>query len=154
MLSNSSLSMWFLWALVLVAQNWSFTFVSRARNSASLKRHMIAGLCSNGIWFASQIIIVNKIVDMMKGNYGAWAAIGTGLFYTACTMLGSLTSHWFCMKIESGDSAVGANKKYAQVTRDEHEWLKALIHHHSMTKQAGHLPLGEVTYYAERCQNS
>jgi hypothetical protein len=48
---------WIIWAGVLLAQNFSFTFVSRARNSGSLKRHVIAALASNGVWFWGQGIV-------------------------------------------------------------------------------------------------
>ena len=44
------MNIWLLWAVNLLAQNFCFTFVSRARNSGSLKRHVVAAIASNGVW--------------------------------------------------------------------------------------------------------
>lgn len=113
---------WIIWAVLLIAQNFAFTFVSRARNSGSLKRHLIAGIGSNGIWFLSQIIIFTKMFAMMTGKYGVQMAVFTGLFYTAFTLLGSVLAHYFSLKTEKGKSAVGATSKYAQIPVEE--WNK------------------------------
>lgn len=116
---------WALWAALLVAQNFAFTFVSRARNSGSLQRHVVAALGSNGIWFCSQVIIVSKMMDMLTGKAGLWVAIGTGLFYTAFTIIGSVLAHKVSLVTEKGKSAVGANSKYAQITKEEWAQVKA-----------------------------
>ena len=116
---------WLIWAPVLVAQNFAFTFVSRARNSGSLKRHLIAGIASNGVWFVSQIIIFSKMFAMMTGKYGLGMAIFTALYYTAFTLLGSLVAHYWSLKNEKGKSAVGASAKYAQIPIDEWQKVKA-----------------------------
>lgn len=110
---------WILWAVLLIAQNFAFTFVSRARNSGSLKRHVVAAVGSNGIWFCSQIIIVSKMMDMLTGKYGLPLAIGTGVFYTAFTIAGSVLAHHISLKTEEGDGAVGASSKYVQITPAE-----------------------------------
>lgn len=57
---------WILWGVLLIIQNMSFTLVSRARNSGSIKFHAVASVGSNGVWFASQAII-SVIAD-------AWAS--------------------------------------------------------------------------------
>ncbi len=116
---------WALWAALLIAQSYSNTFVSRARSSGSLKRHMVASLGSNGVWFCSQIFIMSKVMDMLSGKYGIWQAIGTGLFYTAFTITGSVLAHKICLATEKGQSAVGANAQYAQITRAEWDSVKA-----------------------------
>lgn len=112
---------WIIWALLLVAQNFSFTFVSRARNSANLKRHVVAALLSNGIWFISQIITINTAMDILSGKHGIPAAIGAGLFYTAFTIVGSVLAHELALRSEKGKSSVGASKIYKQITYEEWE---------------------------------
>lgn len=87
---------WVVWAILLLAQNASFTLVSRARNSNSLGYHALAGLGSNGIWFAGQFILFQKMFDILKtGSWGA--AAGVGLFYTVFTLIGSVGMHWIAM---------------------------------------------------------
>jgi len=88
---------------------------------------MIAGLLSNGVWFASQVIMLTQLMDLLTGKYGLWYAVGTGVFYTVATMLGSLVGHWVCLKTEKGSAAVGANKKFAQITKEEWEAIKAKV---------------------------
>lgn len=116
---------WLYWAPVLVAQNFAFTFVSRARNSGSVKRHMWAGVASNGVWFLSQIIIFSKMFKMMTGQYGIPVAIGTGLYYMFFTLVGSLAAHYWSLKNEKGKAAVGASAKYAQIPIEEWNAVKA-----------------------------
>jgi hypothetical protein len=122
-----SISGWALWGFVLILQNFMFTQVSRARNSGSLARHAIAGVFSNGVWFISQTFIFSRMFAMMTGKYGTWAAIGTGAFYTALTLIGSISAHYFALHTEKGKSAVGSNKKYAQITVEEWARIKALV---------------------------
>jgi hypothetical protein len=120
-----SVSSWIIWAIFLLAQNFSFTFVSRARNSGSLKRHMIAALLSNGIWFGSQLILLTDVINMIKGSSGIGMAFLAGLFYTVVTMAGSLWAHKICLKNEEGKDAVGANDKYVQITKETWDSLLA-----------------------------
>jgi len=118
---------WVFWAWVLVAQNFAFTYVSRARNSASLGRHAKAAVFSNGVWYASQLIIVGKLFAYLKGDFGLQMAIFTGIYYTAFTMTGSLIAHYLALKSERGKSAVGASAKYAQVPVAEWEEVRRLV---------------------------
>lgn len=115
---------WVLWAFILVAQNFAFTFVSRARNSGSLKRHIIAAIGSNGIWFASQLIIFTAMFRMMTGVYGHAMQVFTGVYYTVFTIIGSVLAHYWSLKNEKGKSAVGANKKFAQITAEDWKAVK------------------------------
>jgi len=88
---------WVVWGLLLVVQNAAFTLVSRARNSSSLTYHAWAAVFSNGVWFVSQVILVDNIFRVLKdGDW--WAAVQVGVFYTVCTMVGSLLMHWFAMR--------------------------------------------------------
>ncbi len=102
------MTLYALWAVLLVIQNASFTLVSRARNSGSIKFHAIASVFSNGIWFASQTIIISIIANAFaKGDVPV--IVMTGLFYTVFTVIGSITMHHISMKyIEAGKRAVGA----------------------------------------------
>ena len=110
---------WVLWAILLIAQNFAFTFVSRARNSASLTRHIFAAQLSNGVWFCSQVFLFGTFFKMMTGVYGVQKAILTGVFYTTCTTFGSVLAHFISLRTEKGKTAVGANQKYAQITQSE-----------------------------------
>lgn len=118
---------WALWAHVLLVQNWAFTYVSRARNSASLSRHLKAGFFSNGVWFASQVIIVSKLFDYVQGKYGLNMAIFTGLYYTLFTLTGSIMAHAQSLRTERGKTAVGANSKYAQIPVEDYAALQAIL---------------------------
>lgn len=118
---------WLLWAVLLVAQNFAFTFVSRARNSASLTRHVVAALFSNGVWFASQVVVFGQMYKILSGAYGVGQAIGVGAFYTICTIVGSVSAHKFCLATEKGKSAVGAHVQYAQIKKEEWEKVKNAI---------------------------
>ena len=114
-----SITTWAAWAIILVMQNFAFTFVSRARNSGSLSRHVVAAIASNGVWFLSQIIIFSQMMKILTGEYGVLMALFTGLFYMAFTIVGSIAAHYFSLKTEKGKGAVGANSKYAQITKEE-----------------------------------
>lgn len=115
---------WLTWAVVLLAQNFSFTFVSRARNSGSLSRHIKASLMSNGVWFLSQIFAINTITAIITGKLGIGLAVLAGLFYTAFTVVGSILAHYISLKTEKGSGAVGANKKFAQIPVEEWQLMK------------------------------
>jgi hypothetical protein len=99
---------WLMWALLLIAQNAAFTWVSRARNSGSLSYHALASVFSNGIWIFSQAIIINFMISAI--NSGDWSKIAfTGLYYTGFTVTGSVSMHAFLRaKVEKGSRRVGA----------------------------------------------
>ena len=108
---------WLFWGLLLLLQNASFTLVSRARNSGSLGWHAIAAIGSNGIWFISNAIIVAVVAGIIgsagvKGliDSGNWPKLViAGLFYTICTVVGSVSMHYVAMRwIETGKRKVGA----------------------------------------------
>ena len=124
------LTFWVKWALLLIAQNFSFTFVSRARNSGSLRRHMTASIFSNGIWFASQVFTTTTLIAIISGHFGVAMALLTAVFYTVTTLVGSIAAHYLSLKGEKGKGAVGANSKYAQqIPRDDWETAQYLLHH-------------------------
>lgn len=118
---------WLIWACLLFAQNYSFTYVSRSRNSADVKRHMLAASLSNIVWFFNQLITVGKLLDLITGKHGWMLAAFTGIFYTVFTMLGSYISHKVCLRTERGKAAVGASAQYAQITKEEWEEVKKCL---------------------------
>lgn len=119
-----SLTSWLLWAFVLILQNFTFTFVSRARNSGSLRRHMIASVFSNGVWFISQMLIFTTLFAIMTGKYGIGQAVFASFYYTVFTMAGSLAAHYYSLKTEKGKSRVGAFKDVATFTTVEGEIIR------------------------------
>lgn len=117
-------SSWVLWAFILIAQNFAFTFVSRARNSGSLKKHLTASVLSNGIWFVSQIFAVGAFMSILSGQFGVGKAIAAGVFYTVFTILGSLLAHQHALKTEKGNARVGAHKDIATFTKEEGDFIR------------------------------
>lgn len=90
------MSTWIIWAFLLMAQNFAFVLVSRARQTKSLIFHGLASIPSNGIWFISQFVLVDKITKSLS-TYNWKGAITIGLFYTFFTITGSLLSHHLSM---------------------------------------------------------
>jgi hypothetical protein len=98
---------WIIWAAMLLVQNASFTWVSRARNSSSVAYHGVASIFSNGIWFISLMFAVDKIKDA-RASHSAWLLVATAVFYTIFTVIGSISAHHFLMtKVEKGKRKVG-----------------------------------------------
>ena len=98
-----SLEAWLAWAVLLLFQNASFTWVSRARNSGSVMYNGIASIFSNGIWMGGQAAI---IVNIVQSNASLWVMIP---FYAAICTIGSVVSQWVLMKyVEKGKKKVGA----------------------------------------------
>ena len=121
------LGSWAFWAHILLLQNWAFTFVSRARNSASLSRHLRAGFLSNFVWWVSQVIIFKKLWHYIQGKNGSLVAVAVGLYYTLFTLTGSLLAHAQSLKTERGKGAVGASKRYAQIPVEEWERVQKIV---------------------------
>lgn len=116
---------WLMWAVVLFFQNISFTYVSRARSSGSLLRHLKASIFSNGIWIFSNMLMLGPLFEYLTGKHGIPAQVLSGAVYTVACVGGSLFAHYLAMKTEKGKDAVGFNKKYAQIPVAEWEALKA-----------------------------
>lgn len=98
---------WFVWAIVLLIQAGSSTWASRARNTASLRYHGVAAIFSHGVWFISQVFMLDTVVGAARA--GAWPlVIGTGLFYTTFSVLGSILGHWVSARyFERGKARIG-----------------------------------------------
>ncbi len=98
---------WLLWGVLLLAQNASFTWVSRARNSGSLGYHALASVASNGVWIAGQFVIFDQFMQVRAGGWSDITAVC--LFYTLFTVLGSVGMHHILQTyVESGKRKVGA----------------------------------------------
>jgi len=83
-----ALKMFFL----VVLQNASFTWVSRARNTGSIKHHAIAAMFSNGIW----LLVIRQVVLNFDNTY-------LMIVYLVAAVTGSLLMHWFSMRyLEKG----------------------------------------------------
>jgi hypothetical protein len=96
-----------LWVILLVLQNASFTWVSRARNGASLGYHALAATFSNGIWFASQFFLIASVV---RPETTFWRAVLLGAVYIAGTVTGSVAMHYASLRwLETGKRKVGAS---------------------------------------------
>lgn len=96
---------WIAWSLLLVVQNAAFTWVSRARNSGSLAYHAVAAVFSNGVWFASQFILIGVVFKELGDPL---AIVGAGALYVASTVAGSVLMHFVSMRwLEKGKRAVG-----------------------------------------------
>lgn len=102
------MNVWIVWAFFLILQNAAFTFVSRARNSGSYLLHIVAALCSNGMWIVGQFVSLGLIIDTIQhGQFmdKVWVIS----FYTLFTVIGSVTMHWVGKNfIEKGKRKVGA----------------------------------------------
>ncbi len=118
---------WLVWSAILFAQNISFTYVSRARSSGSILRHLKASVFSNGIWIFSQIIMLGVMFDNLTGKHGLATQLTAAAVYTVACVSGSLFAHWLAMKTEKGKNAVGYNKKYAQIPVEEYDLLKSTV---------------------------
>lgn len=99
---------WAIWAFILVAQNASTTWASRARNSASVPYHSLASSFSNGVWIVSNLFLVGSVLEAAR-SANFWPAVQLVIFYTFFTTLGASLMHWFSMRfLETGRRRVGA----------------------------------------------
>lgn len=118
-----ALSIWLWWSLINFCQNFSHTYVSRARNSGSLLRHLKAAIFSNGMYIAGLAVMFGKPFDYLSGKHGLGPQIFCCTFYSIFTIAGSIAAHHWAQKSEKGKTAVGASKLYAQIPVEE--WAAA-----------------------------
>jgi hypothetical protein len=94
-------------AAVAFVQNMAFTWVSRSRNSGDPQYHRWAAVCSNGVWFATQLILWNQIWAFVTA--GGWLKLAlTGVVYVAATTEGSVLMMKILIRRETGKRKVGA----------------------------------------------
>lgn len=95
----------FAWALLLVVQNAAFTWVSRARNGGSYSYHALAAIVSNGVFFASQFVLIGFVAS----DASPQRAVALGAVYMLATTAGSVAMHWASVRwLERGKRKVGA----------------------------------------------
>lgn len=80
-----------IWLMLLLLlsvflQNASFTLVSRARNTKSIRFHAIASFASNGMY----LLVIRQIVTNLD-------SIGMQLTYLFGSVAGSVFMHWLSM---------------------------------------------------------
>jgi len=84
---------WVIWAALLVLQNASHTWTSRARNSDKIRENAVASIASNGVWIVSLTLAINKTAE----GTSIWIV---GPFYVVFTVLGSVWMHWLLLRRE------------------------------------------------------
>lgn len=99
---------WVVWALILILQNASTTWASRARNSGSVGYHSVASVASNGVWFISFTILTDSVLKA-AASQSTWNWLGLFVFYTTFTVIGATLAHYLSMKyLETGKRRIGA----------------------------------------------
>lgn len=93
---------WLAWTFFLCIQNASFTMVSRARNSGSVAYHAVAAVGSNGIWFVSQLFLLTAVFQTLLTDFKPWQLVFVGVYYTAITVLSSISMHAILLRFEKG----------------------------------------------------
>lgn len=88
-------------------QNMAFTWTSRSRNSGDPSYHRYAALCSNGIWFVCNFLILKQVWAVFDtGNF--WALGPVCVVYVVATTEGSVLMMQILLKKEQGKRQVGA----------------------------------------------
>lgn len=83
---------WILWAMMLLAQQGSSTWTSRAKSQDNTKKLAVASFFGNLIWFVSQVIIVDNVSSALKSH--EYFRIGyTAFFYTFFCVGGNVLAH-------------------------------------------------------------
>jgi hypothetical protein len=84
-----------------LAQNASFTLVSRARNSKSIPYHIVGATLSNGIWLL--------VFRQLTVSVSDWKV---GIGYLLGSVFGSVAMHWFLMaKVEIKPTAAEGEER-------------------------------------------
>lgn len=93
--------------VLATVQNAAFTWVSRSRNSGDVKYHAIAAVCSNGLWFITQVLIWSQLWARITNQDFVGLLIPLAV-YVAGTTLGSCWAMARLLKTETGKRRVGA----------------------------------------------
>lgn len=94
--------------VIAFIQNMAFTWVSRSRNSGDPSYHRWASLCSNGVWFVTNILITIQVWQAVKTGQW-WYVAACGVVYVVCTTEGSVLMMRILLKCETGKRKVGAS---------------------------------------------
>lgn len=94
-------------AVIAFVQNMAFTATSRSRNGADVAYHRRVSYLSNGVWFATQVLIFGSLwQSMTTGSYGKIALVG--IVYILATTEGSAFMMARLLKRETGSRRIGA----------------------------------------------
>jgi hypothetical protein len=97
-----------IWWIILFLQGASFTWVSRARNSGSIKYAAFAGITSHALWFLSQIFIVTSVIDLAKDG-DLPQILWSGFIFVSSMVSGQIAMMYASLKyFEKGKRQVGA----------------------------------------------
>lgn len=83
------------WGLLLIVQQASQTFISRARNGDNLRTHALASAVSNSVWLVGQFIILDQWAKV-KGD--TLATVLTAVYYVVFCVLGSVSVHALALR--------------------------------------------------------
>ena len=98
---------WVLWAFLLYAQQFTFLFSGRAKNSGSLKYSALAGIGSHGTWFFAQVFFIPAILTFVDASSAF--KLMTALFYMTFCILGTVSAQVIALRwAERGKMMVGA----------------------------------------------
>lgn len=86
-----------IWATLLFIQNFTSAINSRAKNQENLWYTAVTSWLTNASWMASTLLVVDISVKAMKSG-DASQMLTVILFYSICTMSGTLVSQWVAMK--------------------------------------------------------
>lgn len=92
---------WFLWALLLLAQQTTSTWSSRAKAQQSSRKVAWAGVFSHGVWICSQFMIVGTVASALEAR-SIGRAVFTVVFYTFFCTAGNALAHWYLVRRERG----------------------------------------------------
>ena len=83
----------------MVLQNASFTFVSRSRNSPSLKYHAFSIIVANNVYVIAGLFTLDNSLRILRTM--DWKLIlATLIFITCCNLLGGLSSQSLAIRVE------------------------------------------------------
>jgi hypothetical protein len=92
---------------VAFIQNMAFTWVSRSRSGGDVAYHRRAAWASNGVWFATQMLLWNVLWSKLTTG-APWKLVLVGLVYVAATSEGSCLMMKRLLRSERGKRQVGA----------------------------------------------
>jgi len=87
------------WILIpiLIAQQFSYVLVSRARNSNSIMYGTIGSVAANSTYFFGQILMVDQYMKILRESNMNHALVLGAIYITTMTLTASV-SQWVCMR--------------------------------------------------------
>lgn len=87
------------WILIpiLIAQQFSYVLVSRARNSNSILYGTIGSVAANSTYFIGQILMVDQFMKILRESNMNHALVLGAIYITTMTLTASV-SQWVCMR--------------------------------------------------------